>query len=79
MFVSVKSNARLEGESISIFAIYFYTIAGCSTNQQLLVGSVETENGRHGERTVSGKGIAHSALMLRSNLFARKISEDKCT
>lgn len=57
MFVSVKSNARLEGESISIFALYFYTIAGCSTNQQLLVGSVETENDRQNERADMERGL----------------------
>lgn len=43
VFASVKRNARLEGESISIFAIYFCTIAGCST-------VFETENDRQNER-----------------------------
>lgn len=55
--VSVKSNARLEGENICIFAIQLYTIAGRIT-------MFETENDRHKkrvdtERRLSGKGIAH--------------------
>lgn len=29
LFVSVESNSRLKGESISIFAMHFYTIAAC--------------------------------------------------
>lgn len=29
LFVSVESNSRLRGESISIFAMHFHTIAAC--------------------------------------------------
>lgn len=49
VFASVKRNARLEGESISIFAIYFCTIAGCST-------VFETENDRQNERAGRERG-----------------------
>lgn len=75
MFVSVESNSRLKRESISIFAVHFYTIAACSAIFENREWQTEKEGRAQGERGCERKeDFSFRFDVEAKNLFTREKS-----